>query len=126
MKALVVYYSETGNTERVAEAIAGGLGTVAEMVGTEDAEFVVIGTPVHGGEPVEQVMDFIEETSARKAAIFCTCAGRPGDTLGIMGAELRKRSIEVVGRRVIRVGRPPTEDHLRQSREFGNSLLSRM
>ena len=127
MKALVVYYSETGNTEKVAEAIASGLRTVAKRVDEEDAEFVVVGTPVHGGEPVEQVMNFIKKTAAKKAAVFWTCAENPGDTPEILERELRKRGIEVVGKLDIRVGRrPPTEDHLKRSKEFGESLLSRI
>jgi flavodoxin len=127
MKALVVYYSETGNTERVAMAIAEGLATSARKIGEGDAEFVVIGTPVHGGKPVEQVMDFIGKTVAKKAAVFCTCAEDPGDTLSIMEVELRKRNIEVLGKLEIKVGEgPPAEEHLRQAREFGKSLLSKI
>ena len=126
-KALVVYYSETGNTEKIAKAIAEGLGTAARKVGEGDVEFVVIGTPVHGGKPVEQVMDFIKKTKAKRAAVFCTCAENPRDTSNIMEGELRKRNIEVVGKLDIKVGKnPPVEEHLRQGNEFGKSLLSRI
>lgn len=127
MEALVVYYSETGNTKEVAKAIAEGLDTDAKRIDEEDAEFTVIGTPVHGGEPDEQVTDFIKKTEAKKAAVFWTCAGNPGDTLEILEKELRKRNIELVGKLDIRVGRAsPTEDHLKRSREFGKSLLSKI
>ncbi|KPV62688.1 MAG: flavodoxin [Candidatus Bathyarchaeota archaeon BA1] len=127
MNALVVYYSETGNTEKVAKAIADGLETEARKVGEGDAEFVVIGSPVHGGKPVEQVIDFIKKTGAKRAAVFCTCAENHGNTLKIMERELRKRKIEVVGKLDIKVGdKPPVEEDLKRATEFGKSLLSRI
>lgn len=123
MDSLVVYYSETGNTEKIAEAIAEGLGSSARMVDDEDADFVVIGTPVHGGRPAGQIMDFINKTSAKKAAVFCTCAGRPRDTLETVVNELKRRGIDVIGQLEIKLGRdPPTKEHLRQAKEFGRSL----
>jgi len=54
MKALVVYESHYGNTEKIAEAIAEGIGPEAEAVNTTEAtpdlvaqaELVVAGAPV--------------------------------------------------------------------------------
>jgi hypothetical protein len=44
-----------------------------------------------------------------------------------MEVELRKRNIEVLGKLEIKVGEgPPAEEHLRQAREFGKSLLSKI
>jgi len=42
MKGLVIYYSETGDAEKVVEAIVEGLGTTENRIGDEEAEFVVI------------------------------------------------------------------------------------
>ncbi|MEW5760754.1 MAG: flavodoxin family protein [Candidatus Thermoplasmatota archaeon] len=124
MGSLVIYYSETGHTELVAKAIAEGMGCKAVRVeeGNDD-EFVVIGTPTHGGMPVKQVINFIERTKAKKSAIFCTCAGKVGETLTVLENGLKQRGIEVVGKLEIKVGnQKPTLAHLKQAKEFGLSL----
>ncbi|MEW6069886.1 MAG: flavodoxin family protein [Candidatus Thermoplasmatota archaeon] len=123
MPWLVIYYSETGNTELVAKAIAEILGTRAVKVGEGDEELVVIGSPTHGGKPVEPVMEFIKRTTAKKAAIFCTCGADSGETLIEMENGLSSRGIEVVGKLEIKVGdKKPTDVHLRKAKEFGKSI----
>jgi Flavodoxin domain len=66
MKALVVYESHYGNTEKIAEAIAQGIGPEARAVNTSeatpeviaDAELVVAGAPVMAfGLPGDQMLE---------------------------------------------------------------------
>jgi flavodoxin I len=68
MKALVVYDSTSGNTEKIATAIAAGIGggTRAIRVGSADVkdyeglDLLVLGSPVQGGRPTESMQKYIK------------------------------------------------------------------
>jgi len=72
MKALVVYDSVAGNTEKVAQAIAAGLAGGAKAVRTGSPEsktvsglsFLVVGSPTHGGRPTETVLKYLDSLPA--------------------------------------------------------------
>ncbi len=84
MKALVVYDSVSGNTEKVAEAIASGIagGTRAVRANAPDARdlaqvaLLVIGSPTQGGRATENVRSFVANLPAvpggMKVAAFDT------------------------------------------------------
>jgi len=102
-KALIVYWSATGNTEKVALAIQrgikrGGLEPIVKKVsearGEElyDYHLVCFGTPVHHSLPPQPVMRFIDEKGkeyrdrgevrlsapkipGRSVLVFCTYSG---------------------------------------------------
>ena len=93
MKCIVVYYSQTGNTKKIAEAIHDGIlaensqcdlaafrDVTAELL--EGYDLVGIGTPVWGSCPTLSVVDFIgklPESMAGKAFFyFCTHGMTPG------------------------------------------------
>jgi flavodoxin len=76
----VVYYSETGNTRKVAEAIAAQLGVTAKDVGIagvvpHDA-FIFLGMGCYRGELPGAVRAFISENRfrGRRIALFSTSA----------------------------------------------------
>ncbi len=101
--ALIIYHSDTGNTEKVALAIKRGieragwsatLETVEEAKGTDlyDYDLVCIGSPVIHALPPKKVFDFIEANDIRyreerevmlaspklinkNAVVFCTYSG---------------------------------------------------
>ena len=67
MKAAVVYSTLTGNTKKVAEAFASGLGPGVEMFDVSAApadisgyDLVVIGFWVDRGHPDQKSMDFMK------------------------------------------------------------------
>ena len=72
MKALVVYDSVHGNTEKIAQAIGKVIAKTEEVavtraneVNTEqlaDIDLVVIGSPTHGGWFTEAVKEFLNDT----------------------------------------------------------------
>jgi flavodoxin len=120
-KCLVVYYSKTGSTKNVAEAVAKGLGAdICEIneqgAATLDASgygLVVVGTPVHGMRtslPIQAYLTANKEKLGRVAyfATYGLLAGgtfggmekltgkKPVVTLSIKGADAQKGKLEKV------------------------------
>jgi len=69
MKALVIYDSVSGNTRKVAEAIAGSIeGCQATAISIEEAnpsdlsdvKLLIVGSASHGLKPSQSIMKFIE------------------------------------------------------------------
>lgn len=81
MKALVCYVSKTGNTRKVAEAIAGALGCEKELRPLESAgelkgyDLVFLGFPVWEFGPADPAREFLEtKVAGAKLALFVTHA----------------------------------------------------
>ena len=81
MKVLVVYYSESGNTEKAARAIAESVGAelkrVQDITPVEIARYdlVFFGTPVQGSRPAStmtQLLTQLTPTEGKNAAAFGT------------------------------------------------------
>jgi flavodoxin len=81
MNACVVYFSRTGNTKRLAQAIADGAKVaVYDLASIEASTFqtcdpLVLGTPVEGSSPAKETMAFINsmpKVESKKAILFCT------------------------------------------------------
>ena len=91
MKVLVLYYSRTGNTEKMAKAVAEGVKTVnniqvelayfAEPEDLNGFDAILVGTPTyHHDVPIDIKMLF-EDAAARNV----TLKGKPGATFGSYG-----------------------------------------
>ena len=95
VQVAVIYYSVTGNTQSMAEAIAAGAAEVAETVCLPVGEMqvrdlpaydaIVIGSPVYFGTCAGPVKNFIDETvqirgklEGRLGAAFTTSGARTG------------------------------------------------
>lgn len=69
MNSLVIYDSVYGNTEKIARAIAEGLGSETKLVSANDLDpaklvgldILVIGSPVHGGRASEKLQVVFRE-----------------------------------------------------------------
>ncbi len=79
MKSIVIYDSYTGNTKKIAEAIAKTLNCKSEHINNanknkiEEYNLVVIGTPIHGGMPSKKIKNFLKEIKINKSCVlFCT------------------------------------------------------
>ena len=81
MDPCVVYFSRTGNTKRLAQAIAdianaplmNIAGTLPSTIETFDP--LILGTPVEGSSPAKETRMFIEgmnRVEGKKAILFCT------------------------------------------------------
>jgi flavodoxin len=143
MKALVVFDSTWGNTEKIAGAIASGLGggTHAYRVGTPAAtrldaiDLLVVGSPILGGRPSAAIQGYINgipEATARKlhAATFDTrlmmrfvkifgyAAARMADQLKERGCRIRStEGFFVKGR-----SGPLADGELARAAEWGAKL----
>jgi flavodoxin len=80
MKALVVFDSTWGNTEKIAQAVASGIGggTKAHRVGAieakrlENIDLLVVGSPILGGRPSPAMQGYINsmpEATAKKLRV---------------------------------------------------------
>ena len=81
MKTCVVYFSRTGNTKRLAQAIADtAKAPIFDIAATQPStiegfDLLIIGTPVEGSSPAKEASAFIEnlpEVEGKKAIVFCT------------------------------------------------------
>jgi flavodoxin len=113
LKALVVYDSRFGNTEKVAHAIAAALGpednvrTVkVDAVAAEDLQdldVVVVGGPVHAWRPTKEIQAFLDSLqpnalSGVQAAAFDTRFGSrlAGAAADNIEKALRKQGCTIV------------------------------
>lgn len=81
MKTCVVYFSRTGNTKRLAQAIAEtAKADIYDIAATlpstiENYELLMLGTPVEGTSPAKETAEFVEnmnQVENKKAVLFCT------------------------------------------------------
>lgn len=123
MDIAVIYQSRTGNTKKVAEAIAKALHTAAwdiEEVKDLKCDLLFLGCGVYAAsldKKMKRFLDLLEGTSAKKAVLYGTSAGgrKP---FGMMKKALEKKGIPVDKRMlfipgawwVLNKGRPNDED----------------
>jgi flavodoxin len=143
MKALVVFDSTWGNTEKIAHAIASGIGAGAracrvgevDAKGYEDADLLVLGSPILGGRPSAAMQGFIDGISRdtakklivatfdtrllmRFAKLFGYAAARMADQLKEKGYELKStEGFFVRGR-----SGPLADGELDRAIEWGSTL----
>jgi flavodoxin len=81
MNACVVYFSRTGNTKRLAQAIADTVkAPIYDIASTttstiDNCDLLILGTPVEGASPAKETLFFIEnmpKVEGKKAILFCT------------------------------------------------------
>ena len=106
MDPCVVYFSRTGNTKRLAQAIADAAnaplmdiaGTMPSTIETFDP--LILGTPVEGSSPAKETWAFIEgmnKVEGRKAILFCTYRIFGNErTMKAMEKELRSKGYETI------------------------------
>jgi len=94
MKALVVYYSETGNTQKVAQAIYEAIDIekeikpVAEATTGEGFDIIFCGFPVHAHSVPAKAANFIKQLSAGQKVAFFSTHG------SLRGGQLPKQAFE--------------------------------
>jgi flavodoxin len=130
----VIYYSRTGHTRKVAEAIADELGVTARDVKNvntvPDDAYLVLGTGVYAGKFPQELTDFLtlNEMVGRKIALVTTsCFGSKAEQATIESNFVNKGAVidvkytcrgQFLG---MQRGHPNTED-IAEARKFARSL----
>lgn len=137
MNAKVYYHSLTGNTKKLAAAIAGAVGAEARdlAAGPVEADLLFIGaaayaTSDHDVAPeVKAFIAGLDPKKVRRAAVFSTGFER-SDTVGKLRKLLAGRGIAVADRSffckgkfaIFQMGRPNAED-LRLAANWASGIL---
>lgn len=94
MKALVTYFSQSGNTEKLARAIHEAIPfdkellPIAEVKDTKGYDVIFIGFPVHAHSVPAAVIPFFKRLeNGQKIALFCTHGS-------LRGGHLPKQALE--------------------------------
>lgn len=106
MNACILYFSQTGNTQKFAETISDSLKipavyditTTAPSV-VNDYDVIILGTPVHGFSPSKESLAFVERLpkgSGKRTILFCTCRLWKGRTFGKLKKELKNKGYSTV------------------------------
>lgn len=113
MKSVVIYFSQTGSTEKVARAIQRGIKSVAGQCDTlklKDVDFdslakydlIGLGCPTFAFKEPENVTLFIKRMAkahvlGRCCFVFATHCGHPGNVLTSMASKLKRVGPKVIG-----------------------------
>jgi len=112
MKSIVIYYSQSGNTKKIAQALQKGISRqtgqcdIARLkdIKPEDwteYDLIGIGTPVWGSEPTPMYVDYIDSLPStvkdKHAFFYCTHGVLPGRCI-IKGVQpLQEKGLTVIG-----------------------------
>jgi len=130
----VVYSSMSGNTKKVAEAIAAELDVTAENVKAKEwltkDSFVFLGSGCYASKPGKELQNFIarNDFNGREVALFGTSAGGRGDEVRVMEELLKskgalmKGSFYCKGRCVLVNRGHPNAEELAKAREFAKEM----
>jgi flavodoxin I len=115
-KILIVYYSHTGNTEKMAKAIARGARTVQGVEvelklhgsawGLDSYDSILIGAPTYHRNMTNSIKKFLEEVDFHNVGL----KGKVGAAFGSYGwsGEAPRRVLEVMEKRFeMKVAKPP-------------------
>lgn len=111
MKCIIVYYSQTGNTKIIAQAIHSGMSKAAKecdiaFLGDfksqtlEDYDLIGIGAPVWYGREPKNVTEFVEDMprlEGKLAFTYCTHGTVPGGFIARMVTALKGKGLIISG-----------------------------
>lgn len=112
MKAIVIYYSQTGNTKKIAQAIHAGMSQTVEqcdLVRIQDVnpgilgdyDLIGLGSPVINFKEPGNIRDFIEwamgAADGKHGFVFCTHGAFAGHYMSSVVSGIAQRGLTVVG-----------------------------
>jgi len=142
MKSLVVYYSKTGNTKKVANEIAGALGVeamnVKQLKDFSPAGLLLVGSGTYGNRADKKMIEFLNNLPSLhnvRAAVFGTSGdGRFEQSAGLLEMRriLEEKGALVAGtfccqgKMFYLFGRGhPSEEDLENARKFAKGLVKK-
>ncbi|WP_405291863.1 flavodoxin family protein [Methanobrevibacter sp.] len=135
MKIAIRYYTKTGNTKKLAEAISQVVNAEAKTVDeplTEDVDILFLGSAVYGTGIDEKVKDFIknidvnvgEVVNFSSAALLESTYKQVKKEVEAKGLKMSEREFHCRGAfKFVHRGRPNEED-LKNAQEFAKGIIS--
>lgn len=134
MKTVVIYWSGTGNTQQMAEAVAEGAGaelfSVSEFSGNiEDYDRVAFGCPAMGAEKLEDsefepfFSGVVDKLSGKKVALFGSYGWGDGEWMRNWTEQVKGAGAEVVNGEGLIANEAPSDDDLENCRSLGQALV---
>ena len=137
----IVYWSGTGNTEKMAELIAKGIeegGKKAEVINVSEAssdifdneETIVLGCPAMGAEVLEEgeMEPFVEEVEkfakGKNIALFGSYGWGDGEWMREWESRMLDAGANVLNREGLICHETPDDDALEDCRSLGKQLAS--
>jgi flavodoxin len=131
----VLYYSMTGNTRKMASAIAEELGvdatSVKALTGFPQDGLLFLGSGSYGDKPAEDMAKLIagNDFTGRKVALFGTSGRGEGKEVAGMATALKQKGATIVGTYytkgkafvVVNIGHPG-RDELESARAFAREV----
>jgi len=132
MNTAVIFWSGTGNTEAMAQAVAEGAGTDAVEVSAFSADLadfdaIAFGCPAMGDEVLEEdtfgpfFADNLSKLSGKKIALFGSYGWGDGQWMRDWEARVKEAGAELVADGLT-VNEAPDDDALAQCKELGAKL----
>ncbi|MFI3211918.1 MAG: flavodoxin family protein [Eubacteriales bacterium] len=135
MKAKVVYYTKSGNTKKIADAIATEVGCVAvdmDQTITEELDVLFLGASVYKFGIDKKVVEFIDSLDSKKfgnVVIFSTSAmsdsGYPKlvDILTKRGFQVSNQHFYCKGQFMFANKNRPNQDDVNSAKQFAKSII---
>jgi len=141
-KILIVFYSKTGHTKKMAEAIARGCkkveGVEVNLKGVENAtnedllevDAIILGSPSYFRLPAWPIKKFIDESieiygklKGKVGGVFSSAGGEMGAKICIQGLRdmLEEHDIRVVGDGVYAI-EDPSAEKIKECEKFGEMI----
>ena len=136
----VIYYSQTGNTKEMAEAVGAGIteaGKAAKVIEVaqarvdmiKDAESFALGCPAMGAENLEESeMDpFVTElesfAAGKKIVLFGSYGWGGGEWMRDWEKRMQDAGAQIIGGEGVICNETPDDDTLARCRELGKQLV---
>lgn len=140
MKIKVLYQSRSGNTKKVAEAIAQSLSQVAEAVPPayppENVKLLFLGGGVYAGKVDKKIVDFINTLNTdrvKNVALFGT-SGNQDLAIAQMRELLKSKGINVLDESFLCKGKTfffanrqhPSKEDLKEAQDFARRITEQV
>ena len=133
MKTAVIYWSGTGNTEAMANAVAGGAGTDAVAVSDfsgniADFDALAFGCPAMGAEVLEEdefepfFAGIEQELRGKTVFLFGSYGWGDGEWMRSWAERVRAAGAVLLGDEGYTANEAPTEDDLAKLKALGAEL----
>lgn len=135
MKIAIRYYTKTGHTKKLAEAIGSAINVEAKTVDeplTEDVDILFLGSAIYAAGIDSKIKDFIKNINVNvgkvvnfsSAALIESTYGQVKKEVEAKGIKMSEEEFHCRGAfKIVHRGRP-NDDDLRDAQEFAKRVIS--